>query len=307
VDSHLALPRCDADAATLEGRELAPFRAHAGADAMMSAHLVVPALDPELRPATFSPPMLQGVLRERLGFHGVCITDALEMRGAAAGREPAEEARLALAAGCDLLLFAEHDEKVRRARLELARMLVDGHLDRANFDAARPRLAALDARSREPSSDELSRPIESLTPPGWVERLEAIVERGIEVTEGRADRVAAARSAAGGWSVTEPACADGPTIRDALASAGIPVSDAAGEVHLEAYASRIPLPLAERRRLAERCRERPTIVVALQSDEALADLEDAALRVSACDPTALTRRVVAGRIVAWARGALRPS
>src|SRR5439155_20292746 len=63
TDSHLALPVCDADLATLESREFGPFRAHAGADALMTAHVVYPALDPGV-PATFSRPIVQGVLRE---------------------------------------------------------------------------------------------------------------------------------------------------------------------------------------------------------------------------------------------------
>jgi len=306
LDSHLALPRCDAPADRLAARELAPFRANLDADAVMTAHVVYPGLDPE-RPATFSPTVLKGVLRERLGFQGVCITDALEMRGAATGREPAEEARLALEAGCDLVLFAEHAETVRRARLELARMLADGALDRANFDAARPRLAALDGRCLEPSPEELGRPLEDLTPPGWRERLEAIVERGLEVVERQASAAGATgRPPAGPWSVREPACPDGATIRDELVALGLPVRDGTpGAVHLEAIASRVPLDAAERRRLIDLCRERPTVVVALQADEFLADLEDAALRVSACDPTALTRRVVARRLARWARGADR--
>src|SRR5262245_48538445 len=174
IDSHLALPRSDADVATLEAREWVPFRAHIDADAVMSAHLVVPALDPE-RPATFSRKVVHDVLRTRLGFRGVCITDALEMKGAAEGREPADVARLALDAGCDLLLFAFHDEAVRRARLTLAKWIVDGVIDRSAFDEARPRLAAFDTHTREPSEAELTRPLESLTPPGWNERLEAIV------------------------------------------------------------------------------------------------------------------------------------
>jgi beta-N-acetylhexosaminidase len=105
VDSHLALPRCDASLETLERRELVPFRAHVkAADTVMTAHLVVPALDPTERPATFSPTIVQEVLRGSVGFGGVVVTDALEMKGAAEGRGPAEVGRLALDAGCDLLL-----------------------------------------------------------------------------------------------------------------------------------------------------------------------------------------------------------
>src|SRR5438093_1330128 len=146
LSPHLVVPP---NAARLARRELAPFRAHLEADSVMTAHVVYPALDPE-RPATFSRTIVHDLLRTRLGFEGVCITDALEMKGAAAGREPAEVARLALDAGCDLLLFAWYDETVRRARLDLAKSLVDGKLERASFDAARPRLERLDRERPEP-------------------------------------------------------------------------------------------------------------------------------------------------------------
>ncbi|HKQ59261.1 MAG TPA: glycoside hydrolase family 3 N-terminal domain-containing protein, partial [Candidatus Eisenbacteria bacterium] len=174
LDSHLALPRCDASAEQLDARELHPFRANLEAHAVMTAHVVYPALDPE-RPATFSRAISHHLLRERLGFQGIAITDALEMKGAAEGRSPAQAAQQALNAGCDLALFAFHDETLRRARLELADMLVDGGIDRELFDAARPRLAAFDSAVPEPTPEELARPLEALTPSDWEARLEGII------------------------------------------------------------------------------------------------------------------------------------
>ena len=292
VDSHLALPRCDAGLATLESRELVPFRDHFDADAIMSAHLLVPALDDSGRPATFSPPIVHALLRERLGFTGVCITDALEMKGAAKGRDPAETGRLALEAGCDLLLYAFHDEALRRARLSLAKLLADGALERTWFDAARPRLAGFDARTPEPREGELSRPLESLTPPDWTARLEAIVERGLIVRGGLP-------RSGGAWTIQEPEHAYGPTLRDELSHAGVPVTTGVeGAVHIEVLASRVPLPPPELERLRARCAAGPTIVVALQADEFLDGLDSAALRIRACDPTPLTRRLVARRLAA---------
>jgi len=95
LDSHLALPRCDASAAVLAEREFRPFAENLGADAVMTAHVVYPAIDAE-RPATFSHAIVHDLLRGRLGFQGVAITDALEMKGAAEGRSPAESGRGAL-------------------------------------------------------------------------------------------------------------------------------------------------------------------------------------------------------------------
>ena len=93
----------DVDPDTLAARELVPFDAavEAGTAAVMTSHIVVPAIDPD-RPATLSPLVL-GLLREVLGFDGVVVSDALDMAGASAVLGIPEAAVLALAAGCDLL------------------------------------------------------------------------------------------------------------------------------------------------------------------------------------------------------------
>ena len=72
--------------------ELVPFRAAiaAGVDAVMTAHLAVPALEPENEPATVSSKIITGVLRDELGFHGLVVTDAMDMQGLAAMFDPAE-------------------------------------------------------------------------------------------------------------------------------------------------------------------------------------------------------------------------
>ena len=103
LDSHLALPRVDADDDLLAGRELVPFAAavKAGACAVMTSHLVVTAWDPDL-PTTLSRTAVDR-LRDDLGFGGVVVSDALDMAGASADRGIPEAAVLALVAGCDLL------------------------------------------------------------------------------------------------------------------------------------------------------------------------------------------------------------
>src|SRR6478736_9082844 len=104
TDSHHALPRVDAPAEVLDARELEPFRAaiEAGVACVMTSHVVVSAVDAE-RPATFSPTVLGDVLRDRLGFEGVIVSDALDMAGASAETGIPEAAVRALVAGCDLL------------------------------------------------------------------------------------------------------------------------------------------------------------------------------------------------------------
>lgn len=104
VDSHHGLPRITVPRQVLDERELEPFRAavDAGVACIMTSHIVVEAIDPEV-PATLSEKLLRGVLRQQLGFDGVIVSDALDMVGASGAIGVPEAAVRALAAGCDLL------------------------------------------------------------------------------------------------------------------------------------------------------------------------------------------------------------
>lgn len=113
VDSHHALPVVEEAEADLAG-DFAPFAANADLPWMMSAHITYRALDPD-RPATLSPAVLGGIVRGRIGFDGVLVSDDLAM-GALSGR-PAERARAALAAGCDLALYCSGDPAENAALL----------------------------------------------------------------------------------------------------------------------------------------------------------------------------------------------
>ncbi|MEH1016085.1 glycoside hydrolase family 3 N-terminal domain-containing protein [Micromonospora sp. CPCC 206060] len=104
VDSHLDVPRIGASRAALDACELPPFRAaiDAGVQAVMSGHLLVPALDPDL-PATLSRRILTGLLRTEMGFPGAVITDGIEMRAVADRYGLGGAAVRALAAGADAI------------------------------------------------------------------------------------------------------------------------------------------------------------------------------------------------------------
>ncbi|MFI2639879.1 glycoside hydrolase family 3 protein [Streptomyces sp. NPDC018610] len=104
VDSHHAVPRIDVDADTLYERELPPFRAAiaAGTRAVMSAHILVPALDAE-RPGTLSSRILTGLLREELGYQGLIVTDGMEMRAISGTYGLEHGVVLAIAAGADAI------------------------------------------------------------------------------------------------------------------------------------------------------------------------------------------------------------
>lgn len=293
TDSHLALPVCDRPEATLAAREFVPFAAHPNAASLMTAHVVYPALDPGV-PATFSRPIVQGVLRERLGFRGVVITDALEMQGAAAGRTPAEAGLAALGAGCDLLLYAHWNEEVRRGRYTMAEAVTAGSVDRALFDATRPRLAAFDAAHPEPTPEELATPLAALTPEGWESRLTDLVARALQVT---------GTAPGGGWRVVEESeWKHGPSFAQSLREAGVPDGGAAASTDVIAIASRVPLTPERIAGLRAHASARPTVLVGLQNDRFLDAVPEAALRVSAADCTPLTRRVVAERLAALRAG-----
>jgi beta-N-acetylhexosaminidase len=119
VDSHLDVPVIKASRAELDAVELAPFRAaiDAGVLAIMSAHLRVPALDPDL-PATLSPRIMTELLRDELGFTGLIVTDGIEMR-AISDRFGLEHATvLALVAGNDAICIGgDHADEATADRL----------------------------------------------------------------------------------------------------------------------------------------------------------------------------------------------
>jgi beta-N-acetylhexosaminidase len=84
TDSHLAVPLITGDRAHLDSIELPPFQAaiKAGVDAVLVAHIAVPALDPDpKRVASISPAIVTGLLQQQMGFHGLVVTDALQMNG----------------------------------------------------------------------------------------------------------------------------------------------------------------------------------------------------------------------------------
>lgn len=147
VDSHLALPTLRHDLAHLWSTELPPFQAGIAADAaaIMSAHIVLPALDPEL-PATLSRPALHGLLRTELAFDGVIITDALDMRAIADTWPAPTAAVMALGAGADLPLTLGSVTEHRQVLDAMVTALSEGRLDEAEFAASVRRVAGLAER-----------------------------------------------------------------------------------------------------------------------------------------------------------------
>lgn len=142
VDSHRDLPTVDKSLAELERFEFAPFRRAAPtAAAVMTAHIVYPALDPEF-PATMSKPILSGLLREQWGYQGVVITDDMDMHAIALRFGAGAAGVQALLAGADMVM-ATGSRVSQQATLDaIAAAIADGTLPMAEVAQ---RLARLDA------------------------------------------------------------------------------------------------------------------------------------------------------------------
>ncbi len=111
VDSHLALPTIPYALEWLEALELVPFRSgiEAGAESVMIAHVSFPALTrQDMLPATLSSAIVQGLLREKLGFNGVILSDCLEMKAISETFGTERAAVMAIQAGIDLVLVSHH-------------------------------------------------------------------------------------------------------------------------------------------------------------------------------------------------------
>ena len=142
-DSHHELTAVPHPVERLRNVEFPPFEAAIQADVklIMTAHVAVPVLDDVIQPATLSPKILRDLLRDELGYEGVIVTDAMDMRAIRQGEFLGAEAVRAVNAGADLLLLAgEMDDHAR-----IYEGLLHGELDEVEVAASHKRIAALRA------------------------------------------------------------------------------------------------------------------------------------------------------------------
>jgi beta-N-acetylhexosaminidase len=154
LDSHLALPKLDHSLERLERIELLPFRAaaQAGIASIMSAHVVFTPLDATY-PATLSAPVLRGLLRERLGYQGLVVSDDLEMK-AIVEHFGIEEAMVrGLLAGVDVFLVCHSPERMHAAIDAVIRAVELGTLPLEVVEAASARQRAFVKRWAAPPRD----------------------------------------------------------------------------------------------------------------------------------------------------------
>lgn len=181
ADSHLELPVLRLARERLEEKEFVPFRAaiDAGVAAVMTAHVAVPALDGhEDRPATFSPEILEGVLRGELGFSGLIVSDALSMAAVRSRTWSGAIAVEAFQAGCDVLIVPEDPLVAWDA---LRRAVEDGRIAPERLDRSVSRILEAKARLNLPQKRtvDLRDVPRRVGDPRWSERIEAVASRAI--------------------------------------------------------------------------------------------------------------------------------
>jgi beta-N-acetylhexosaminidase len=147
VDPHVDLPIIEGSLDEMWGTDLAPFRAAcaAGVSAVMVTHAQFRDIEPNY-PSTMSSRIIQGLLRERIGFSGLVTTDCMEMKAITNRYGPGESAVLAAVAGADIILFShtrEYQEAAYEALLEAAR---SGRLPLKQVDDSVRRIDGVKAR-----------------------------------------------------------------------------------------------------------------------------------------------------------------
>ena len=161
VDSHLSLPTVPYSVERLDALELVPFKhaIAAGADTVMTAHLYLPLLmQREMLPATISYEIVTQLLRERLGFEGVIISDCMEMRAVSDSVGVGPGTVKALQAGVDLVLISHHHTLQRNGIDAIYAALQDGTLSVERIQQAAERVLQLKARTLTwdaPSRDDI--------------------------------------------------------------------------------------------------------------------------------------------------------
>ncbi len=181
VDSHLDLPRLEASRERMDQVELAPFRTaiEHKVDAVMTAHMTVPSVEPKDIPATVSARVLTGLLREDLGFQGLVVTDAMDMAGLAKQFRSGEASVRAIEAGADVLLMPPDPAEAIRA---VVAAVTRGRISRQRIDQSALRVleakmrVGLNSKTKLVDLDAVSN---SLELPEQAEHAQSVADRAI--------------------------------------------------------------------------------------------------------------------------------
>ena len=155
IDSHLALPKIEKSIEELEEIELVPFKKaiENGLHAIMSSHINFPAITEEGRPTTLSKNVLTDLLRERLKFEGLIITDCMQMQAIQKNYTTEEGARMAIEAGANLICVSHSEELQTAAINRVKEAVLSGELDEQVLDERIERILSYKREYAKPQLD----------------------------------------------------------------------------------------------------------------------------------------------------------
>jgi beta-N-acetylhexosaminidase len=161
TDPHLNLPVIDMDMREINEVNIPPFKAaiDMGVSAVMTSHALYIALDPE-NPATLSSVIINGLLRERLGFHGLIMTDDLEMGAIAKGCGVPEGALASFQAGADILLICEGQKHFPESLALIREKILRGELSNERLSQSLQRIKKVKSRFIKPKQKIMFRKVE---------------------------------------------------------------------------------------------------------------------------------------------------
>ncbi len=162
-DSHFETPVLNSSVQTLEDVDLKPFVSaiNSGVDAIMTAHISVPSIDPSKTPATLSSKVITGLLREKLGYNGLVISDDMEMRAVTGGLGIGRATVEAIKAGCDVITIVWTDSAKKESYKALLAAVKKGLVSEARIDESVKRILAIKLRrnmfdnTKDPNIEEV--------------------------------------------------------------------------------------------------------------------------------------------------------
>lgn len=183
-DSHMQMAKLDQPKERIESVELVPFRAaiEHGVDAVMTAHMSVPAFEPSGVPSTVSRNVLTNLLRDELGFKGLVVTDAMDMQGLAALYSQGDAAVRAIEAGADVLLMPSDPEACIRALMAAVK---SGRISRRRIDESAAKIMEAKRRvglfrSRFTSVDQIP---DSLDSPDFPKLAQSVADHAVTLVK----------------------------------------------------------------------------------------------------------------------------
>ena len=165
IDSHLDLPVVDCGMEELEKRELVPFKAaiNAGIPAIMTTHILFPRIETEKLPATMSARILKGLLREKMGFEGLILSDGMEMKAIETYYGVSQGCVLALTAGVDMVFVCHGSSNIEASLKEINAAFEKGLFDAGEFDASVKRILRYKERYADFGNGAAGRPLQTQT------------------------------------------------------------------------------------------------------------------------------------------------